>query len=114
MSSAPFLLVRARIRPSRLEEFRVWHAAVHVPHVLAIPGITSYRRLTAGPEIVDDGPNHASLFFFRDENLIQRALSSPEAERARRDWESWAADTRDLSISIFAQLDTRPLLRHLN
>lgn len=114
MSSAPFLLVRARVRPARLAEFRAWHATVHVPHVLAVPGIVSYRRLTAGPEIVDDGPNHAALFFFRDEEVIQAALSSPQADSARRDWETWASDVRDLSISVFAEMDTRQLLRHLN
>jgi uncharacterized protein (TIGR02118 family) len=114
MPPEPFLLVRARIAPERLDEFRRWHASVHVPHVLRIPGITRAYRLDPGPGTAEQGPNHLALFTFADEQAVQRALNSPEAERARRDWEAWAADVRDLAIQIYATLDSRTLLRHLN
>ena len=114
ISSAPFLLVRARLRPSKLEQFEQWHRAVHVPHVLAVPGITGYRRVRIPEAAQATGPNHMALFLFRDDDAIQPALSSSEADKARRDWESWATDVRELSIQIYAPLDSRALLRHLN
>ena len=114
VTPAPYLLVRARVRRTRLAEFEAWHRAVHVPHVLAVPGITAYRKVTLSPAAQEAGPNHMAIFLFRDEDAIQPALSSGEAGRARADWERWSADVRELAIEIYANLDSRALLRHLN
>jgi uncharacterized protein (TIGR02118 family) len=113
-TSAPFLLVRARLRPSKLAEFEQWHRTVHVPHVPAVPGITAYRRVRLPAAAEANGPNHMAIFLFRDEESIQPALGSSESDKARRDWEHWAAEVRELSIQIYAPLDSRALLRHLN
>src|SRR5436190_15533306 len=105
MSAArPFLLVRARVQPRRLAEFRAWYRRVHLPHVLAIPGIVGYRGLQPSDGAPPGSPNVLSVFLFENEGVVQKALQSPEAQRARRDWEEWAEAVRDLSIQIYASM----------
>jgi uncharacterized protein (TIGR02118 family) len=114
MAGRPFLFVRARVRPAVLPEFRRWYRTVHVPHALAIPGIVEYRDFAYGPQAAHGAPNVLSVFVFQDETVIQKALQSPEAESARRDWERWEGDVRDLTIQIYAAFDIATTVRHLN
>lgn len=114
MAGRPFLLVHAWVRPALLPEFRRWYASVHVPHVLAIPGIVEYRALTQASLALPGSPNVLSMFFFADESVIPKALRSPEAAQARRDWERWAEHVRGLAIQIYAAFDARAGVRHLN
>jgi uncharacterized protein (TIGR02118 family) len=108
------MLLEARVHPARLAEFRRWYAEEHVPRVLAIPGIVEHRALRWGPSPRRDAPNVMSLFLFESAEVIQQALGSREARRARRDWERWAADVRDLTVQVYANLDARTIARHLN
>lgn len=110
----PWLVVRARVQPARLEEFRDWYRRVHLPHAMAIPGIVGYRGLVAAPGAEHGAPNVLSVFLLKDESVIQTALQSREAGIARRDWENWAESVRDLSVQIYAGLDTRAAVRHIN
>lgn len=108
MSARPILLVRARVDPARLDEFARWHRRVHLPKVLAIPGIVRAGRL----RIADPLPGlHLMVYEFAEENVIQAALASEEAMAARQDWEPWAAHLQELSIEILAPLAPSPLLR---
>ena len=106
----PYLLVRARVDAGRLDEFRRWHHSVHVPHVLAIPGIVEAIHLRAGV----DGPNSLTAYIFQNDAAIQPALSSSEAARARADWQAWLPHLRDLSIQIYTRIGAQPALRHWN
>jgi uncharacterized protein (TIGR02118 family) len=114
MANRPFLLVRARVHPAQLTEFRRWYRTVHLPHVLGIPGIVGYRGLAFGADANDDAPNVLSVYLFADESVVQKALGSPEAQRARADWAEWAQYVRDLTIQVYAPVDARVNLRHLN
>lgn len=114
MAQRPLLLVRARIDPAALPEFRAWYHRVHLPHVLAIPGIVGYRGLSYGPGAPPGAPNVVSLYLFADEGVVQKALASAEAQRARADWEQWAGRVRDLAIQIYAPVNARATLRHVN
>ncbi len=114
MAGRPFLLVRARVRPALLTEFRRWYRAVHLPHALAIPGIVGYRALVYGEQAPRGAPNVLSVFLFEDESVIQKALQSSEAEQARRDWERWEEHVRDLSIQVYTTFDAATTVRHSN
>jgi len=114
MRSQPILLIQARIRPSILVEFRRWYATVHVPHVLAIPGIVGYRALSFGVGAARSTPNLLSVFAFLDDSVIQAALASSEAQRVRQDWQQWASEVRNLSIQVYTGIDATVSLRHLN
>jgi quinol monooxygenase YgiN len=114
VAGRPFLLVQARVRPSRLAEFRRWYLAEHLPHVLAIPGVVEYRLLRWSGTPRRDAPNVMTAFIFKDESVIHEALQSREAQRARRDWERWGGDVRDLSVQVYARMDARASIRHLN
>ena len=114
MAQRPVLLVRARIDPALLPEFRAWYHRVHLPHALAIPGIVGYRGLSYGSGAPPGVPNVVSLFLFAEEGAVQKALASAEAQRARADWEQWAGRVRDLAIQIYAPVNARATLRHMN
>src|SRR5579859_5866139 len=90
MAQRPVLLVRARIDPAALPEFRGWYHRVHLPHVLAIPGVVGYRGLAYGPGAPAGAPNVVSIYLFADESVVQKALGSSEAQRARQDWAEWS------------------------
>jgi hypothetical protein len=114
MAGRPFLLVRARVRPALLAEFRRWYRAVHLPHALQIPGVVEHRSLTFGAQAPRGAPNVLSIFIFADESVIQKALQSAEAAQARRDWERWEEHVRDLSIQVYATFDPATTVRHVN
>jgi len=114
MANRPVLVVRARVHPDHLDDFRAWYRRVHLPHVLAIPGIVGYRGLRFSAAGEAETPNVLSIFLFADESVVQKALGSAEAQQAREDWATWAEHVRELSIQIYAALDARATLRHVN
>jgi uncharacterized protein (TIGR02118 family) len=114
MSGRPVLVVRARVRPERLEEFRRWYRSVQLPHALKIPGVVGYRGLQHGEKAPASTPNLLSLFIFADEEALRTGLRSPEAARARQDWAAWSDDVRGLSIQVYSTVDARATIRNLN
>ena len=80
------LLVRARLAPDIIEEFSAWHTATHLPHVLAIPGITRARQLMGTQDLPG---THTMLFEIADDASVGSILASTEAQEARQDWERW-------------------------
>ncbi|MCH7809713.1 MAG: hypothetical protein IH863_03950, partial [Chloroflexi bacterium] len=40
----PYLVVRASVEPSVMEEFERWYCREHLPHVMAIPGVIKAYR----------------------------------------------------------------------
>ena len=105
------MLVQARLNPAVADEFESWYRETHLPHVLGIPGIVNaYRVRTTNPL----QGTHLMAYAFADESAVQTALSSDEAQEARRDWERWAEDVYELSVEIQAPLSPLPVLQHRN
>ncbi|KAA0235893.1 MAG: hypothetical protein HUU14_03930 [Dehalococcoidia bacterium] len=96
------MLLRARTRSEARPRFEEWFHSVHLRDVGRIPGITSIQSGTtaAGTKL--------GFYSFSGAEVIQAALSSPEASYARGTWEAWSKDLEELSIEIFAPLS--PLL----
>jgi hypothetical protein len=107
----PIMIVRARLDPTALEEFEDWHRRTHLPHVLEIPGITSAFRVRGSDPIAGA---HLMGYTFEDETVVQAALSSEQAQVARRDWDSWADQVYELSVEIYAPLAPLPIFQHHN
>lgn len=101
----PFLLVRARVRPEARPRFEQWFHHDHLRDVGRIPGITLIQSGTtaAGTKL--------GFYSFAAADVIQGALSSPEASYARGTWEAWSSDLEELSIEIFAPLLSLPVYR---
>jgi hypothetical protein len=110
MGRPPWMLVTAQLDPSVRKEFDDWHARIHVPRVLAIPGIVSGRRLSD----ISPVANYAMLYVFEDDAALRSALASPEANEAREDWQRWSDHIRDLSINFYAEYEPPRLLNPLN
>jgi len=89
----PYLVVRASIEPSVMEEFVRWYESVHLPHVMEIPGIERAFRTDCRRR----GVNWTALYELADQGSIQVAVTSGEAERARQAWERWLPHGTDLS-----------------
>lgn len=106
----PFLVVRAHVDPKVWEEFLEWHQRVHVPHMLKVPGIINAYRLRGGP----GHHNCLMLYPFKDEAVIQEALSSAEAAQARSDWQHWLEHVSDLSVEVYAPLAALAVYHHRN
>jgi len=106
----PYLVVRASIEPSVMEEFERWYCREHLPHVMAIPGIVKAYRSRCHRR----GVNWTTLYEISDDASVQTAMSSPQAERARRDWETWAQHVSDVTIEIYAALGPLPVFHHCN
>lgn len=110
-SGRPVLIVRARVEASAMAEFSQWHRNVHMPNMLAIPGVVAGRTVSRAGE----GPvNWLSVFEFAANSEIQAALQSWQAQRAREDWGKWADSVSDLSIEIYAELSAFPTFHHWN
>ena len=109
MSRAPWMVVTAELDPAVRDDFDAWHAEVHLPRVLAIPGVEGGRRLRNPPA----GPNYAMLYVFADMDSLRGALASTEAQEARSDWQRWSAHMRDLTVHFYAEMEPPlPLYRH--
>ncbi|MDE2746575.1 MAG: hypothetical protein OXI41_11420 [Chloroflexota bacterium] len=107
----PIMIVRARLDPTVLQEFEDWHRQTHLPHVLEIPGIVSAFRVRGSDPIAGA---HLMGYTFEDESVVQAALSSEEAQVARRDWDHWADQVYELSVEIYAPLAPLPIFQHHN
>jgi hypothetical protein len=108
--SGPFLVVRANIEESVMDEFVSWYVREHLPNVMSIPGIIKAFRSDCRRR----GVNWTALYELRDENAVQGAISSNEADRARRDWERWLPHVSELTVEIYARLAPLSSLRHWN
>ena len=111
METHPIMIVRARLDPGVLDEFETWHRETHLPHVLEIPGIVSAFRVRGQSPIAG---SHLMGYAFESESAVQPALSSKEAQQARRDWERWADQVYELSVEIYAPLAPLPIFQHQN
>lgn len=111
METFPIMIVRARLDPAVLGEFEQWYLETQLPHVLQIPGITSAFRVRAEQQIAGA---HLMGYRFQDETVVQPALQSEQAQRARQDWEQWADQVYELSVEIFAPLSPLPIFQNPN
>ncbi|MGH2600441.1 MAG: hypothetical protein ACRDJ9_13775 [Dehalococcoidia bacterium] len=108
MAAPPWMLVTAQLDPAVRVEFDDWHARVHLPRVLAIPGVLAGRR------VADPSPplNYAMVYVFENDAALRTALTSSEANDARQDWQRWEGHMRDLAVQFYADYEPpRPLLR---
>lgn len=106
----PYLVVRASIEESVLPEFERWYASEHLPNVMLIPGITKAYRTHCRRK----GINWTTMYELSDDSAVQKAMASPEAERARGDWERWLPHVTDLSVEVYTGLGPLASLHHWN
>ncbi|MEE9277462.1 MAG: hypothetical protein V3V06_03535, partial [Dehalococcoidia bacterium] len=62
----------------------------------------------------DPPGTHLMLFEFRDQEAVQSALASEEAQRARRDWDRWTGELHEFSIEIYVPLGPMAGYHHRN
>lgn len=106
----PYLIVRANVDPSVMDDFYQWYEQTHLPHVMEIPGIVKAYRTNWGR-----GPaNWTALYEFDNEESVQRALTSPQATVARQDWERWLPHVSELTVEVYAVLGPLPTYHHWN
>ncbi len=106
----PYLVVRACVEPSIMDEFVRWYEQVHLPHVMEIPGVVRAYRSTCHRR----GVNWTVLYELADDASVQAAIASSQADRARRDWERWLPHVQDLSVEVYAGLGPIPTYHHWN
>ena len=106
----PYLVVRASVETSIMEEFERWYCREHLPHVMAIPGIVKAYRVTCHRR----GVNWTALYEMSDDASVQKAITSPQADTARRDWEVWAEHVADVTVEVYASLGPLSVFHHLN
>lgn len=106
----PYLVVRANIESSVMEEFVRWYEAEHLPNVMKIPGIVKAFRSNCHRR----GVNWTALYEMADDASIQTAFSSDAATRARQDWERWAPHVDQLSVEVYANLGPLQNFHHWN
>ncbi len=110
LGSKPYLVVRASLDPSVMDDFERWYRDTHLQHVLDIPGIvrayrSDWRRGKA---------NWTALYEFDSEDSVQGAVTSPQARVARLDWERWLPHVSDLSVEVYASLAPLPTYHNRN
>jgi hypothetical protein len=105
LAGRPYLLVRARVHRAKLEEFRRWNRATHIPRMLAMDGVE--QAFFVRPAPLSDASTVLMLFVFHNDTAIQKALNSPEAARLRTGWDEWVPFVRDVSIQIYTTLGAR-------
>jgi hypothetical protein len=106
----PYLVVRASIEPSVMEEFVAWYESVHLPHVMEIPGIVKAYRSRCHRRSV----NWTALYELADDASVHTAITSSQADRARQDWERWLPHVSELSVEVYAGLGVLPTYHHDN
>ena len=109
-TAKPYLVVRASIEPGVMDEFLRWYVEVHLPHVMAIPGIERAYRSNCRRA----GVNWTALYEIKDDASVNAAITSGEADTARQDWERWLPHVQDLSVEVYAGLPPQPSLHHWN
>ena len=104
----PLMLLRARPSSAIRAEFEPWFRNVHMKDVERIPGIIEARsaRTLAG--------THLGFFTFANAEVVQSAMSSPEAAAARATWARWERDLEELHVEMFAPLFSLPMYRTVN
>lgn len=106
----PYLVVRASVEPAVMEDFERWYRREHLPHVMDIPGIVRAYRSNCSRR----GINWTTLYEMADDASVQKAIESPQAERARRDWEAWAQHVSEVTVEVYAALGPLPVFQHQN
>ncbi len=106
----PYLVVRATIEDTVMGDFVAWYVKEHLPHVMAIPGVTKAFRSNCHRK----GVNWTTLYEMADDTAVQKAQASTEADRARRDWERWLPHVSELSVEVYAPLGPLPTFQHWN
>jgi hypothetical protein len=106
----PYLVVRASIEPSVMEEFVRWYESEHLPHVMEIPGIERAFRSNCSRRRV----NWTALYELKDDASIQVAFQSDAATRARQDWERWMPHVSELTVEVYTALGPLPGYHHWN
>ncbi len=93
-----------------MEEFERWYCREHLPHVMAIPGVVKAFRAQCHRR----GVNWTALYEISDDASVQKAITSPQADTARRDWEKWAEHVGDVTVEIYAALGPLSVFHHWN
>jgi len=106
----PYLVVRASVETGVMDEFLRWYQDVHLPHVMAIPGVVRAFRSDCHRK----GVNWTALYELKDEASVHVVITSNEADRARQDWERWLPRVQDLSVEVYAGLSPVHTLHHWN
>ncbi len=110
IGTKPYLVVRANLDPSVMEEFKEWYRDIHLPHVMDIPGIVrAYRTNWARGNV-----NWTVAYEFANEESVQEALASPQARQARQDWERWLPHVSELTVEVYAILGALATYHHFN
>ena len=68
----PYLVVRANINPGVMDEFLRWYVDVHLPHVMAIPGIERAYRSNCHRA----GINWTALYEIKDDASVNVAITN--------------------------------------
>jgi hypothetical protein len=110
LGAKPYLLVRASLDPTVMDEFHRWYQEIHLPHVLDIPGIVRAYRTNWARGFT----NWAAFYEFDNDESVQEALSSPQARVARLDWERWLPHVSELTVEVYASLSPLPTYHHWN
>jgi len=98
----PFLLLRARVAIDARLEFSKWFREVHQKTVASIPGVLA---TVSGST---PGGTRLAVYTFESAEVVQSALSSPQAAYARGTWERWQPVLEELQIEIWAALVPTP------
>ena len=106
----PYLVVRASIDEAVMDDFLRWYEQEHLPHVMEIPGVVKAYRSNCHRQ----GINWTALYELKNDAAVQQAISSGQADRARRDWERWLPHVQDLSVEIYAGLGPMGAFHHWN
>ena len=106
----PFLVVRANIEESQMDDFVRWYEREHLPNVMATPGVIKAYRSNCARR----GINWTTLYELENDESVQRVIASAEAEQARRDWERWLPHVSELSVEVYAGLSPLPNFHHWN
>ena len=77
--SKPYLVVRATVEPSVMDEFVRWYETVHLPHVMEIPGVERAFRTDCRRR----GVNWTALYELADQGSIQIAFTSGGEQHRR-------------------------------
>lgn len=104
----PFLLLRARVREEARAEFNAWFDAEHRRDVHGIPGIA---RVLGGS--TPEG-TRLGVYLFENAEVVQAALSSPQAAYTRGTWERWQPDLEEMSIELWTNVLATPVYESIN
>ena len=103
----PVIVVQAYIDPSVRQEFERWFRKVHLPRVLATPGMLRvYRADCRRP-----GVNWSAAYVLINDAAISTVWEGRAAEACRRDWRPWLPYMENFRMEVYAGLPTNPIYR---